>query len=156
MKMIDVSVQNWEKYRHPIIQFVKRYDKQNRELYRWIFQLRKHKLSQPGTKIKLALWDGKIIALYAFLNYGTTESIFLISPNYEQTHIGTSILKDIISDLGVCYLCLPYSQPTLLKIALNAGMVAFAYTTQEQGMKLWLGGGQWNINDISEKEALSP
>ncbi|WP_096201501.1 GNAT family N-acetyltransferase [Bacillus sp. FJAT-45350] len=150
MKTINVEVKTWEKYRRPLLNFVKRYDKN----VDWIFKLRRHHLSQTGTIIKLALWEGKIIAAFAFLDYGTKESLFIISPSYQNTHIGTKLLKEVIHELGVCYTKLPYEQAALLKTALLSGMVAFNYTVDNNGsMLLWLGGGQWHIDDISEQEA---
>ncbi len=157
MKTICITVKNWEKYRRPLTNFVKRYEKKYGEHYSWIYHLRKHQLNNLGTKVKIALWEGKVVAVFAFLNYGTTDSLILISPSYQQTHIGVTLLKGIIEELGVCYTKLSYEQPALIKLALNAGMVAFAYTSEmeDQKMKLWLGGGQWHINDINEKEASS-
>lgn len=155
MKIIQLTPTNLEKYRHALLPFVKRYCK-NVNSYRWIYQLRKHHLNKSGTEVILALWEGKVISIYALSEYGTKNSLFLISPQYEDAHIGTKLLEKMRNQLGVCYLKINIKAPEQIKMALNAGYVSFSYEIKEnEDIFLWFGAGQWHINDITPKEAAS-
>jgi hypothetical protein len=122
--------------------------------YTWLFQLKKHHLHQPGTSIHIALWEGKIIAVAAVSDYGTTHSAFIIAPKYLQTQIQINLFTSLIDELGVCYTKIQYDDKQKIKLALQAGLVCFAYLKGENDqIDLWFGGGHWHINDITEKEA---
>ncbi|MCL7747021.1 MULTISPECIES: hypothetical protein [Halalkalibacter] len=155
MKIISLRSRQWEQYRRPILNFVKRHDKDEvSSCYSWLFKLKKHHLHQPGTCIKLALWDGKIIAVAAVSDYGTTHSAFIIAPNYSQTEIQINLFTSLINDLGVCYTKIRYDDKQKIKYALQAGLVCFAYLRGDKDqIYLWFGGGHWHTDDITEKEA---
>jgi hypothetical protein len=155
MKFISLSYQQWEKYRRPILDFVKRYDKSTeQQTYKKLFKMKKHHLHEPGTCIKIALWEGKVIALAALTNYGTTFSTLLISPKYIHTQIQANLISSLKDELGVCYQKIRYDDETMIKTVIQAGLVCFAYTNDCNGhTHLWFGGGHWHSNDISEKEA---
>lgn len=155
MKMVSLKSEQWEQYRRPILNFVKRYDpcglKSN---YSWLFQLKKHHLHHPGTSIQLAFWEGKIIALAAVSDYGTTHSTSIIAPKFLQTEVPVSLLTSLIDELGVCYTKIHYDDKQKIKFALQAGLVCFAYLKGNQDdIYLWFGGGHWHTTDITEKEA---
>ena len=155
MKIVRITPNNLEKYRHVILPFVKRNCK-NVNNYRWLYQLKKHHLNQNGTAVIIVLWEGKVISLYALSEYGTKTSILINSPQYEHPHIVTKLLKKMRDELGVCYLKLNINSHEQIKMALNSGYVSFCYTTNElDDIYLWFGAGQWHVNDVIEKEAAS-
>lgn len=155
MKIVYVTPQNLEKYRHVMLPFVKRFST-DLESYKWLYHLKRHQLNQRGTNIILALWEGKIIAIYAVSEFGTKYSIFLLSPQYRYPHIGTKLLELMKEELGVSYLKLDITNTDLIKMALNAGYVCFSYISTENGsLKLWFGGGTWDSNDIIEPEVVN-
>jgi hypothetical protein len=155
MKIVSLSYDNWEKYRRPLIRFSKRYDKSARQsIYSWIFQLKKHHIEDAGTSIKIALWEGKIIACSVVSHYGSKLSSMLISPKYKQTHLLANLTEATLQDLGVLYRRIRYNDEAGIKLALQAGLVCFSYLEDRDGqVYLWFGGGHWHSDDISEKEA---
>ncbi|MBU8905425.1 hypothetical protein [Desertibacillus haloalkaliphilus] len=154
MNIVTITADNWEKYRRPIWQFVKRYQQENAnsDSSRWLFQLRRHHFNRPGTSIKLVLWDGKMIALMACSNYGTTNSTFIVHPTYQRTHIVLNILKEMKEELGVCYTKIKYDHIHIVKMALQAGFAAIGYADSHEKVSLWFAGGHWHKNDIFERE----
>lgn len=155
MKLISLSDDQWEKYRRPLLQFVKRYDScQKRSTHKWLFHLKGQNLTQPGTSIQLALWEGKIVAVAAVSDYGTTYSSILVSPRYAHTQIQTRLFISLLDELGVCYTKIRYDQEQKIKVALEAGLVCFAYVEGTDGdAYLWFGGGHWDTRDVIEQEA---
>ena len=155
MNIISLTQEQWEKYRRPLFRFVKRYDKAvNQPACTWLFQLKNHHLNQPGTSIQLVLWEGKIIAVAAVCDYGTTHSLVLIAPKYKNTQIQVNLLTSLINELGVCYTRIRYDDESSIKYALQAGLVCFTYMRgQDNHVYLWFGGGHWHSNDVTEKEA---
>jgi hypothetical protein len=156
MKIISLKSHQWEQYRRPILNFVKRYDQcHSKSTYSWLFHFKKHHLHQPGTSIQLALWEGKIIAVAAVSDYGTTHSTIVVSPKYLQTQVQINLYTSLIDELGVCYTKIKYNDQQKMKSALQGGLVCFAYLIgNEDEVYLWFGGGHWHKNDITEKEAL--
>ncbi|WP_100371898.1 hypothetical protein [Bacillus sp. FJAT-45037] len=155
MKIVTISYENWEKYRRPLLRFSKRFDKTpSKCVYSWIFQLKKHHIEEPGTSIKLALWDGKIIAVSAVASYGSSLSEIVLSPHYQHTHVLSSLIQAVMQDLGVLYKKIRYNHEKSIKQALQSGLVCFSYAEGADGyVYLWFGGGHWHSDDISEKEA---
>ncbi|WP_078552597.1 hypothetical protein [Bacillus alkalicellulosilyticus] len=156
MRIIDLTPDNWEKYGRVFLQFVKRYEKryESDHCFSWLYHLRKSHLCKPGNAVKISYWDGKIIAAFALSDYGKKNSVMLIAPNYEQTAIGSKLIKAMKKDLGVCYLKISYRSPLLVKTALNAGLVGLGYSHKKCGdLLLWFGGGNWNLQDIAKQEA---
>ncbi|ARK29151.1 hypothetical protein [Halalkalibacter krulwichiae] len=155
MKIISLKNQQWEKYRRSILNFVKRYDAcSDKSNYSWLFHFNKSYLDQPGTSIQVALWEGKIIAVAAVCDYGTTHSTLIVSPKYTKTQVQINLYRSLIDELGVCYTKIKYDDQLKIKYALRAGLVCFAYVknTLDETF-LWFGGGHWHTNDITEKEA---
>ncbi|WP_100406526.1 hypothetical protein [Bacillus solitudinis] len=153
MKIVTISYENWEKYRRPILNFVKRYDKSaSQYVYKKLFKMKKHHLHEPGTCIKLTFWEGKIIAFAAVINYGTTFSSVLLSPRFKNTHLKTTLFASLIDELGVCYQKISYNDKETIKMALQAHLVCFSYTkTQDDQIYLWFGGGHWHSDDITQE-----
>lgn len=151
MKIITVTANNLEKYRSSLLCFVKRYQKEEKNSFRWLFQIRRHHLNNQGTNIKLCIWDGKIIAIFAVKDYGTKDSLFILAPNYYYPNVGCKILEEMKTDLSVCYMKINYTETELIKMALNAGFASLAYSVEQDGtLYLWFGGGQWDKNDLSQ------
>ncbi|NEU31489.1 hypothetical protein GN156_12015 [bacterium LRH843] len=155
MNIISLSQSQWEKYRRPLLRFIKRFDKSaNTTTYNWLFQLKGHHLNQPGTSIQLVIWNGKIIAVAAVCDFGTTHSLILLEPKYQKTHIKVTLLTLLIQELGVCYTKIRYDNEDDIKSSLQAGLVCFAYIKGiDDLMYLWFGGGHWHANDVIEHEA---
>ncbi|GAE35658.1 hypothetical protein [Halalkalibacter akibai] len=155
MKIVSLKSHQWEQYRRPILNFVKRYDHCDvKSTYSWLFHFKKHDLLEPGTSIQLALWEGKIIAVAAVSDYGTTHSTIVVSPRYLPTQVQVNLYNSLLDELGVCYTKIRYDDQTKIKFALQAGLVCFAYLKGEENeIYLWFGGGHWHTTDITEKEA---
>ncbi|WP_088102699.1 hypothetical protein [Halalkalibacter urbisdiaboli] len=154
MNLITISVNTWEKYRRPVMDFVKRYDTSEQRVYKRLFRMRKHHLNEPGTCLKVVYWEGKIIAVAAVTNYGISFSTLLVSPKYRHSHIQTTLLSSFVDDLGVCYQKIRYDDEVAIKMALQAGLVCFSYIKgNEESVYLWFGGGHWHSDDVTEKEA---
>ncbi|UOE95468.1 hypothetical protein [Alkalihalobacillus sp. LMS39] len=154
MRIVTVTPDNWEKYGRVLLQFVKRYERKAKKpnCYRWMYHLRKHHLVQRGNSIKLAFWDGKLVAVFAVVEYGTKESVLLIAPNYKETSIGSILLENMKSDLSVCYYKIPSDATAFIKAAIDAGYVAFRYAQEQGQTMLWFGGGHWHSSDIVDDE----
>lgn len=124
LKIVHISPQNFEKYRHPMLAFVRRYaDDVNS--YKWLFQLKRQQLEHYTTKIILALWNGKIIAILALSNFGIDHSIFLIAPQYKYPLIGMKLLEIAKKELTESYIVINMNEQKLIKMAHEAGYVSF-------------------------------
>lgn len=155
LKIITINYHNWEKYRRPLIRFTKRYDKAPKQpIHSYVFHLKKHHIEEAGNSIKIALWEGKIIACSVVVNFGTKLSAVLLAPKYKHTHIQRSLIESSMQDLGVMYKKIKYNDEAGIKMALQSGLVCFTYIHESDGqVYLWFGGGHWHSDDISEKEA---
>lgn len=92
VKIIHITSHTLEKYRRVMLSFVKRYAK-NENSYKWLFHIKRQHLQTGRTKIILALWDGKIIALLALSNNGNDRAILLLSPQYQYHTVAAKLLE---------------------------------------------------------------
>lgn len=98
MIIVRITPQNFEKYRYKMLSFVKRFSNDAGD-YKWLFHLTKHHFN-CGTKIILALWNGKIISLIAFSKCGKEKSVYIFSPQYHHPAISLKLHEIAKKELG--------------------------------------------------------
>ncbi|WP_062050567.1 hypothetical protein [Bacillus sp. JCM 19034] len=149
MKIIEITPNLWEKYRWPLLLFIRRYEKgTDHSLYRWLFHLKKNDINKPGTCISLAFWEGQMIGATIISRYGIHLSELILLPAFLHKHFHKRLIDSIIDRLGVFYTKVRYNDEKMIKTALESGLVCFSYEQKQNTNYLWFGGGHWNIEDV--------
>lgn len=149
MKIIEITPKLWEKYRWPLLLFVRRFENgTDHSLYSWLFHLNKKDIQQPGTCLSLALWEGQLIGATIISRYGIQHSEIILLPIFLHRPIQKRLIDSIIDRIGVFYTKVKYNDEKAIKTALEAGLVCFSYEQQHDTSYLWFGGGHWNLDDV--------
>lgn len=154
MKIHSFPPQSFQRIKNPLLRFIKRYGdgRITYQALRWFNQLSPKQLKE-GTYIAAAYDEKKVTGIIVFGNYGIEESFIAVHPDYRQKKVGEQLLNHAIQSLGKVYARVAVDNIASLKLCFTCGLVAFSLCKGPTGKDtLWLGGGDFNPEDIIKKE----
>lgn len=156
VRLIDGKI--LERHRSTLLTFLRRYGNQRitHKALQWLKHLQLNK-QQPGTFVAVCFSNKKLIGVMAIGNYGLDEAIIAVHPDYRRRGVGEALLNFSLKHTHKIYTRVACDNFPSLKLCFACGMQAFQVFIGPTGKPtLWLGGGNWNSQDIEKNNKVIP
>jgi GNAT superfamily N-acetyltransferase len=148
IREVDASL---SRNRAQLIRFITLYgDKRiTRQAVNWLNEAREETLASEGNLILAAVDQSRLCGIAAVADYGRSESFIAVHRNRRRSGCGQQLIEAVLTRLGKVYGRVALDNLPSLKMCLASGMVGFKCFTGPTGKPtLWLGAGNWRIEDI--------
>ncbi|WP_028776958.1 GNAT family N-acetyltransferase [Shimazuella kribbensis] len=150
MKITTFTLPNLLPYRQKIILFLRKNGEGRitHRALRWLSQISTSD-PIPGSIALIALEEKQLAGVMIFSRYGIEEAITAVHPRYRKQGVGEALLMEAKERLGKVYTKVACDNVASLKLCFRCGFTAFQLFKGPTGKPtLWLGGGEYDPNDI--------
>lgn len=143
------------KIRPKLVQFIRKYGdgRITTKAIRWFQQLKINTIPS-GSLVAVVVSGKQIIGATVVGDYGRQESIIVVHPDHRKHGVGEALLKLTLQKLGKFYSRVACDNIPSLKLCFSCGLTAFHLIKGPTGKPtLWLGGGDYNKQEILVKES---